>query len=381
MAGRCELCDGKIVNGRCVECGMDYTRRQNRYHLNENCDDYDRNARKINDAYEETLRGKDEPQKDKKKKDKTTLNGKASAKPNTQRKDEWAFEKAFPEKKANSRKSPDKNTGKKVSSRVQMAVVLIIGVLLLVGLIGELWENSSVNRADSVTVYSEIVNEQPVYGENLPIMPETGNSVGFDLTAYGCYIAGVDIPAGTYAFINTEDDTIANVSIDQPEYGLYEAYYLDDGECIENVRLYDGAMLQIDAGSVINCVSDNAQTDSMHSWEGKMGEYVVFAAEEGEEFLYTVGEDIAPGRYTVRYQGKGTSVLGIRTETGSFEEYMTLSCEKYSPESTQYLGLVLEDGNEIYIEQYGSDEAWAEFMPLTYPVEGYFQNWDSNRDL
>ena len=114
MAVRCELCDGKIVNGRCVDCGMDYTRRKNRYHLNENCDDYDRNARKINDAYEDTLRGKNEPQKDKKKKEKAKLNGKASAKPNTQRKDEWAFERAFSEKKSKCSESAGQEYRKKV---------------------------------------------------------------------------------------------------------------------------------------------------------------------------------------------------------------------------------------------------------------------------
>ena len=47
MAGTCELCGGKIVNGRCTECGMDYSRMKNRYHLNENCSDYDLNAREI----------------------------------------------------------------------------------------------------------------------------------------------------------------------------------------------------------------------------------------------------------------------------------------------------------------------------------------------
>ena len=178
MAGRCELCDGKIVNGRCVDCGMDYTRRKNRYHLNENCDDYDRNARKINDAYEDTLRGKNEPQKDKKKKEKTILNGKASAKPNTQRKDEWAFERAFSEKKANAQKAQDKSTGKKSSAKggKLATVVMVISVIsVLAGFIGELLEDSS----DSTEyVYSEDVNIAPEYDEDLPEMPETDYTVG-----------------------------------------------------------------------------------------------------------------------------------------------------------------------------------------------------------
>lgn len=363
MAGRCELCDGKIVNGRCVECGMDYTRRKNRYHLNENCDDYDRNARKINDAYEETLRGKNEAWNG--KKDKTRLNARASAKPNVQKKDSRKEQTVFAEESKKRQKPIKSDVGKKSASMVQVISVVVAVAAILFGVLGELWEEATDSSVSPEDAYAEAINEQPIYDDSLPEMPETGESVDFDLISYGCYIAGVDIPAGTYAFTNTEDDTSAYVSIDQPEYGLYETYYLDSGEYIESVRLYDGAMLRIDAGSVINCMSDNAQTDSMHDWEGELGEYVVFTAEEGEEFLYTVGEDIAPGRYTVRYQGEGTSVLGIRTETDSFDEYMSLSCAKYSPESTLYLGMVLEEGDQIYIEQYGSDEAWAEFMPQT----------------
>ena len=95
---------------------------------------------------------------------------------------------------------------------------------------------------------------------------------------------------------------------------------------------------------------------------------------EEEETEYIVGEDIAPGRYTVRYEGEGTSVLSIRTQTGTFDEYFSLSCAKYSPESTQYMGLVLKEGDIVYIQKYGSDEAMAEFMPLTKPLDGYYQN-------
>lgn len=381
MAGRCELCDGKIVNGRCVECGMDYTRRKNRYHLNENCDDYDRNARKINDAFEDTLRGKNEAPGGNKKKEKTSLNARASAKPNVQRKDEWAFEKISSERKDNSQKTPVKGSEKKSSVKggKLATVVLVVSVIsAFAGFIGELLEDSS----DSTEyVYSEDVTIAPEYDENLPEMPETDYEAGFELLSYGCYIAGVDIPAGTYTFTNMGEDTFAEVVIDQPEYGLYGNYYLDGDESVEGIRLYDGGRLRIDAGAVIYCDCIDAQNDTMHAWEGDTGVYVAVSAEEEEETVYTVGEDIAPGRYTVRYEGEGTSVLSIRAQTDTNDEYFSLSCAKYSPESAQYMGLVLKDGDIVYIQKYGSDEAMAEFMPLTKPLDGYFQNQDSDRTL
>lgn len=374
MAGKCELCDGKIVNGRCVECGMDYTRRKNRYHLNENCDDYDWNARKINDAFEDSLRGKNEAPGGNKKKEKTRLNARASAKPNTQRKDEWSFEKISSGRKDNAQKTPVRSTGKKSSAKggKLATVVMVISVIsVFAGFIGELLEDSS----DSTEyVYSEDITTAPEYDENLPEMPETGFDAGFELLSYGCYIAGVDIPAGTYTFTNMEEETSAAVTINQPEYDLYGNYYLDAKESVEGIRMYDGGKLQIDGGAMIHCDCINAQSDTMHAWEGDTGTYVVVSAKEDEETAYTVGEDIAPGRYTVRYEGEGTSVLSIWTQAETLDEYFSLSSAKYSPESTQYMGLVLNEGDTVYIKKYGSDEAMAEFMPLTKPLDGYFAN-------
>lgn len=370
MAGRCELCDGKIVNGRCVECGMDYTRRKNRYHLNENCDEYDLNARKINDAYEDTLRGKGEPQEGKKKKEKTRLNARASAKPNVQRKESWNGQTVFPEENATRQKPSRSSAGKKPAAKGKKLAIAVAVFSVLFSLLGQLWEEFSDSRYTPATVYSEAeVYEPPVYDDSLPEMPKTDYEVGFELNAYGCYIAGVDIPAGIYAFANEDEDFSASIHIMQPEYDLYGDYYLDVGESAEGIRLYDGAMLRIDEYTKIYCDCQEAQTDAMHGWDADVGNYVVISAEEEEETEYIVGEDIAPGRYTVRYEGDGTSVLGIRAESGNYYEYFSLSCETYSPESAQYLGLVLQEGDCVYMQRYGSDESMAEFVPMTGSIE------------
>ena len=128
-------------------------------------------------------------------------------------------------------------------------------------------------------MYSEDINTAPEYDENLPEMPETGFDAGFELLSYGCYIAGVDIPAGTYTFTNMEEDTSAAVMIDQPEYGLYENYYLDDKESVEGIRLYDCGRLRIDAGALIYCDCTDAQNYTRHAWEGESCAYVAVSAE------------------------------------------------------------------------------------------------------
>ena len=134
MAGRCQLCDGRIVNGKCVDCGMDYTRMKSTYHLNEDCDDYDQKARQINADYEKTLLGADEIRFGKReKKEKTRLNAKSSVKPNQKRKEETPLSRpaatAHPSGAAGGSGNKKNNRKNKKNSP---SLALIITVLFIV---------------------------------------------------------------------------------------------------------------------------------------------------------------------------------------------------------------------------------------------------------
>lgn len=376
MAGRCELCNGKVVNERCVECGMDYSRMKKRYYLNENCSDYDQNARKINTSYENSLRGKGESSGNKKK-EKTRLNAKASVKPNVAKK--WTPQtfsgttaksgKSFVETVASVSKTA-KSAKKKLSWGKKIIIIIAVlaavaePVLSVVGdILDDLFSSSSVTP-----VYSEI-EETPVYDDEdtieMPEMPETGDSVDFDLPVYGCYVAGVDIPVGTYAFTNTDGEYSVSLLLQYPETQDSQNIYLDAGEYVEGICLYEGTILHANSYFSINCMSDNAQTEEMHDWEGDTGEYVVLTAEDDEEVTYTVGEDIVPGRYTARYIGDAPSVYGINVEGDDYWDYLSLSSAVYDAERAQYAGLILEEGDIVHIQRFGTEEASVELVPQT----------------
>ena len=344
MAGTCELCGGKIVNGRCTDCGMDYSRMKNRYHLNENCSDYDLNAREINTGYEKSLKGKGEHSSGAKK-EKTVLNGKAAP----------------------------AMAGKKSGKGKTIAIVITVAAMLLGsadGILESIFDHDSWYEPEySESVYEDILNDS-----NLPTLDEDGDSVDFSLTQYGSYLVGVDIPEGTYVLTNMDKEYSASLYVENAEYDISDSYYIDPGSYEDEVNLYDGTIVYMNRAGEINCMSDNAQVDGLHGWTGDVGSTIVtFPTEEENEEVYTVGKDIEPGRYTVSYDGSGTSVISVDVRASQRTFYLSLSDPQYNAEEAQFVGLVLEEGTQLEIQRFGSDYVEVTFTPMeadaTVPVQ------------
>ncbi len=381
MAGTCELCGGKIANGRCTECGMDYSRMKNRYHLNENCSDYDLNAREINTGYEKSLKSKGERSTGAKK-EKTVLNGKASVQPNVARPHRE-------EKRQQDTRIPVQNTweqpkkpkvsydaGKK-SGKGKKIAILVVVICMLLGSVDGIAEaifdghSSSYEPTYSESSYADILNDGDI---ELPTLAEDGASVDFSLTGYGEYLVGVDIPEGTYVLTNMDKEYSASIYVENAEYDISDSYYIDAGSFEENVNLYDGTVVYMNRAGEVNCMSDNAQIDAMHAWDGESGsDTVTFPTEEENEEVYTVGVDIDPGRYTMSYDGSGTSVISVHVKSDERTNYLSLSDPEYDADESQYVGLILEEGTELEIQRFGSDYVEVTFTPMaadaTVPVQ------------
>ena len=385
MAGNCELCGGKVVNGRCTDCGMDYSRMKNRYHLNENCSDYDLNARDINDGYEKSLKSKGE--RANAPKEKTVLNGKASVKPNVSRpRREKDVQKAFEavqdnvsslgKSAAKMAQNMSQPAGAKKKAGWKKAAVIAFLVCMIFGSFDGIIDSLMNDRGSDYEpepVYSE-TEEDPESSQNLPQLPAAGDTVDFDLQPYACYVVGVDIPEGTYTLTNMDKEYSGTVYMENETYDIDETYYIDAGKSEENVQLYDGSVIWLNTPGTINCMSDNAQRDAMHEWTGDTSDAEIgFPAEEDEEAVYTVGMDIAPGRYTAKYDGSGTSVISVDIRSENRTMYISLSDPQYNEEQSTFDGLVLTEGMEIAVERFGDDYAEVSFVPMgteeTVPVQ------------
>ena len=381
MAGTCELCGGKIVNGRCTECGMDYSRMKNRYHLNENCSDYDLDAREINTGYEKSLKSKGERPSGAKK-EKAILNGKASVKPNVsrpQREPKKPLDSRIPTQSSweQTKRTTVSSTAGKKSGKGKSITTWIVVICTLIGVFGSILESifddesSSYEPTYSDSVYEDILNDDD---KEVPTLAKDGDSVDFSLTGYGEYLVGVDIPEGTYVLTNMDKEYSASLYVENAEYDISDSYYIDAGSYEDEVDLYDGTIVYMNRAGVVNCMSDNAQVDAMHAWDGENGsDTVTFPMEEENEEVYTVGVDIDPGRYTMSYDGSGTSVISVHVKSDERTNYLSLSDPEYDADESQYVGLILEEGTELEIQRFGSDYVEVTFTPMaadaTVPVQ------------
>ena len=379
MAGTCELCGGKIVNGRCTDCGMDYSRMKNRYHLNENCSDYDLNAREINTGYEKSLKGKGEHFSGAKK-EKTVLNGKASVQPNVARprqeekKQQNVQTPLQTSWEQTGKKAAPAMAGKKSGKGKKIAIVITVAAMLLGSADGILESIFDHDSGSYEPEYSELLHEDILNDSDLPTLDEDGDSVDFSLTQYGSYLVGVDIPEGTYVLTNMDKEYSASLYVENAEYDISDSYYIDPGSYEDEVNLYDGTIVYMNRAGEINCMSDNAQVDGLHGWTGDVGSTIVtFPTEEENEEVYTVGKDIEPGRYTVSYDGSGTSVISVDVRASQRTSYLSLSDPQYNAEEAQFVGLVLEEGTQLEIQRFGSDYVEVTFTPMeadaTVPVQ------------
>ncbi len=350
MAGRCELCSGKIVGGRCVDCGMDYTRMKNRYRLNENCSDYDLNANQTNRNFEKSLQGKEEQRKSAPQKEKINLNGKTTV-------------KRPPKKK----KTAGAENGKRWGSIIFLIFLII---LMARAVIDEMMDDYTPSYMMSDTDEADIWDEDT--DENLPVIPDEGESLDFDLSQQGWYLIGTDIPEGTYVFTNLDDKNEAYLRVEDEENGISDSYFVKPGEYEEDIDLYDGALLMVGSGTVVNCMTDNAQVEDMKAYDYEVGEECILPSEEETETEYVAGVDFSAGRYMLRYKGEGTSVVsvGVYSELCGGMTFVSLSCEKYSDGENIYTGVILEDGDSLVVKRYGEDEAEVELIPLTEAI-GY----------
>lgn len=228
---RCYLCGGKLVNGRCVECGLDNEKNTKKvYHLNESVKMQDSQPR---DAVQKIGKG------------------------------------------------------------------LAIGsVILLVAAVGAVALNSYFEEQEKGQ--SQSGEEYDEYQFAKRQLSETGEAYDEVLTG-GYYEVGVHIPEGIYT-VEAQDGESAIYLIDD-ENGIYIWQQIgNDPEnpnqvaVMDDLRLYDGALLEVKSGAALQFRSDCAQTERLHGETNPLQDSV--RVEVGQTM--TAGRDFPEGLYNVK---------------------------------------------------------------------------------
>ena len=329
----CHLCGEKLVNGYCRSCGFYAVKNKKvRYHLNES------GVSHRLDASGDSVCHK--PKTDKKK---------SGAQRFTADFGKWSKDTKKPQ--ALSRKSGSQNAGNKVNKKRFATILGIAGVVisLLVALAGIMEENT---YSQSIPEYeSEEYNPYEYVARELS---ETGEYFVTELSA-GEYLVGVHLPEGNYTVRFLEGAGGLSVSDYENIIYLYESFG-EDPEYggvlrMEDVRLYDGALVEVNSNVRLEFETQNGQNQSMRQTENPLKE--AYRLKRGEQ--YTVGDEIEPGVYDI-CEMFDSSIFYFDYPTyeglSGTEEFVsdTLWLEP-DDEGTAYRNLVLLKGMSVMMEE------------------------------
>ena len=177
-------------------------------------------------------------------------------------------------------------------------------------------------------------------------LPADGESVSFELTS-GDYVVGVHIPEGNYqADVSYDYDTVQVDDWDSGFY-LYEYAGRTDGDYLDDLRLYNGAIVHISSQTTITLYSDNAQTENILYENNPLA---------GQEPLVvkkdlTVGPDLPAGVYDlILVSGEGSVDVDIYTEYGESMETKDLYLGENCTDGKEYKNLVLPKNAQITLD-------------------------------
>lgn len=325
---RCSLCGGKLnSNGICTECGLDNNKSDKNYRINQSeCD---------HEPLTHVHHGKNEkPEK--------------QLKPNTPRQSWQGSTTTYSGNTGSTGSTGRKKSGKnkkpgRIISKI-IAVIVIFNVFfgIFQPLVSDILDDAISGYQENTEDYTRSDPYEYVTKE----LPEDGESVSFELTS-GDYVVGVHIPEGNYqADVSYDYDT---VQVDDGDSGLYLYEYAGrtDGDYLDDLRLYNGAIVHISSQTTITLYSDNAQTDNVFYEDNPLaGQKPVTIKEDA-----IVGPDLPAGVYDLTLvSGEGSVDVDIYTEYGESMETKNLYLGENCTDGKEYKNLVLPKNAQITLD-------------------------------
>ena len=302
---RCSLCGGKLNSrGICTECGLDNSKSDKNYRINRSdCD-----GMPLTHVHEE---------KEKHRPDRKADHREINHKGTNHKKRDYG--------KQGYRMNESDMTGKKRRKHVQTPDItnrrrplkIVILAIIVIAVLGNLYEEHKYDIeyavGDAVQGVFQDTGDQKTndtdetdydhYQYVTREIPKEGESADYEL-ASGNYVAGVEIPEGTYTV--TPQDDYDTVQIDDPENSIYLYEYTEGKkDKIKDIRLYKGAHLTLNCRTTVKLHTDNAQDVEAMETAGQSNPLTESVDIKGQKTL-TAGRNLEPGIYDLsRVSGAG----------------------------------------------------------------------------
>lgn len=395
---RCTLCGGKLVNGRCTECGLDNTKNDKKYHLNihnekgallhqGDCEDHlnrgsdwlerlHERRKRLSGAATGNRQADVENRQGSVGSHQGSLGNRQDSMGPSQRKPaSQAVHKPRQERMKELKKRRETGTvkGKQpLATFLLLMFVILIIAGVFVRVTGSLTDSGGNLFGDLFgTMRSELSGEE----QAVPVPPEpadwdTDSEKYFELEMKpGFYTVGYEIPAGRYQFVCGEDTADIHWIDPGQEYDSYIYLYSESRresyqeafqeECpffprSEVVNLEDGAVIQAgndEPGTMLKGMAEEAGSLPAHAPQDITAEVML---EDG----MIVGEDFEEGVYDLvmempedpdDYMGAYLNVSGAEGE----ESLYNMIVDSTNP---CYLRIPFRTGSTVTVEKYTGKE-------------------------
>lgn len=359
---KCSLCGGRVVNGRCEDCGLpippehSYTLRGESAHYHRvNGEDVLHRVRPAGNRPK--VEGYDDEERTAHVHESGTDRHNAPRPAVRTARMEHHIE-------APSRRSRSANVA---------WLIIVVALFLILPMLQVLLQReigSSVS--EPVPEFSEeqaIEADSNAYDDLRPLVSAGGTDWDGDLPA-GLYVVGQDLPAGTYTIKCAEDGTSMEMHLVNDACGveIYEdlsAYDAADSG-MDDVPLPAGTVLFLSGNNALYFRSSNAQVDdlSADTAPNPVTGDISYTLSDSEDSLYLlVGEDIEPGVYDVTCTaGSGYFAFDL-----PMENTRTMYCSAWLYGDDTYQDtlhhIVLAEGTELILSNYNDMGYTVMFQP------------------
>ena len=361
---KCSLCGGRVINGRCEECGMPippehtYTLRGESAHYHRvNGEDVlhrvrPRGSRPKVDGYDEEERTAHVHESG------TDRHNAPRPVVRTARVEHHI--------EAPSRRRRSANAA---------WLIIVVALFLILPMLQVLLQReigSSVS--EPVPEFSEeqaIEADSNAYDDLRGTVPAAGADWDGDLTA-GLYTVGQDLPEGTYTIQCAEGNTSIDLHIVSDEHGveIYEDLSSNGYDAIDSERddvsLPAGTVLFLSGNGTLYFHSSNAQVDALPTETAPnplVGDAAYTLSDSDESLYLLVGEDIEPGVYDVTC----TAGTGYFSFVLPMENTRTMYCSAWLYGDPDYVDtlrhITLTEDTEVTLSNYSDMDFTVTLTP------------------
>ena len=361
---KCSLCGGRVVNGRCEECGMPIP-PEHTYTLRGESAHYHR------------VNGEDVLHRVRPTGSRPKVDGYDAEERTAHVHESGSDRHAAPRptvRTARVEHHIEAPSRRRRSANAAWLIIVVALFLILPMLQVLLQREIGSSVSEPVPEFSEeqaIEADSNAYDDLRGTVPAAGADWDGDLTA-GLYTVGQDLPEGTYTIQCAEGNTSIDLHIVSDEHGveIYEdlssnGYDTSDSER-DDVSLPTGTVLFLSGNGTLYFHSSNAQVDDLSTETAPnplVGDAAYTLSDSDESLYLLVGEDLEPGVYDVTC----TAGTGYFSFVLPMENTRTMYCSAWLYGDPDYVDtlrhITLTEDTEVTLSNYSDMDFTVTLTP------------------